>query len=192
MIPTPPNIDELILNELCELSPAQAIAVDQLICGATHSAAAAAAGVARETVTRWVSHHPGVQAALDRARWATSLEIIDRIASIRTRALDLVEQHLENPRPQHTRSPHRRCRRPENPSSSRSANPSPRTGRNPRHSGSLIHPDQPAHRPVAASALSGCRQPAAPHARRRGRVNIESVRPSGPALLEPADVSPDE
>ena len=95
MNPTPPNIDELVLNELCELSPAQAIAVDQLTCGFTHSAAATAAGVARETVTRWVSHHPGVRAAMDRARWATSLEIIDRIASIRTCALDLVEQHLE-------------------------------------------------------------------------------------------------
>ena len=95
MNPTPPNIDELVLNELCELSPAQAIAVDQLTCGATHSAAAAVAGVTRETVTRWVSHHPGVRAAMDRARWATSHEIIDRIASIRTRALDLVEQHLE-------------------------------------------------------------------------------------------------
>jgi hypothetical protein len=85
------HVAELIAT----LSPKQAVAVERLTGGATHAAAATAAGVSRETVTRWVSHHPGVQAALDRARYASSIETIDRVASIRSRALDVVAQHLD-------------------------------------------------------------------------------------------------
>jgi hypothetical protein len=89
------NPDSQTIDTLCSLTPAQTIALDHLVCGFTHTAAATAAGVARETVTRWISHHPGFRAALDRARWATSLETLDRISSIRMRALDLLAQHLE-------------------------------------------------------------------------------------------------
>lgn len=80
---------------LATLTPKQAVAVDRLTGGATHAAAAAAAGVARETVTRWVSDHPGFRAALDRARYASSIETIDRVSAIRSRALDVVAQHLD-------------------------------------------------------------------------------------------------
>lgn len=80
---------------LATLTPAQAVAVEQLTSGATHADAAAVAGVARETVSRWVSHHPGVRAALDSARYASSIETIDRVAAIRSRALDVVAQHLD-------------------------------------------------------------------------------------------------
>ena len=80
---------------LSTLTPRQAVAVERLTGGATHAAAAVAADVSRETVTRWVSHDPGVRAALDSARYAASIETIDRVASIRSRALDVVEQHLD-------------------------------------------------------------------------------------------------
>jgi len=84
-----------VVELLAILSPKQAVAVERLAGGATHAAAATAAGVSRETVTRWVSHHPSVRAALAEARYASSIETIDRVASIRSRALDVVAQHLD-------------------------------------------------------------------------------------------------
>lgn len=51
-----------IRERLSTLTPAQAVAVAALAGGATHAEAAQAAGVARETVTRSLAHHPAVRA----------------------------------------------------------------------------------------------------------------------------------
>jgi hypothetical protein len=81
---------------LVELSPAQAIAADALAAGSTHAEAAEAAGVARETVTRWVGCHPGFRATLDLYRTSLAIEHVDRVLRIRGKALNLVEQKLDD------------------------------------------------------------------------------------------------
>jgi hypothetical protein len=44
------NPNSQTINALCSLTPAQAIAVDHLVCGSTHTVAAKAAGVTRSIV----------------------------------------------------------------------------------------------------------------------------------------------
>ena len=64
--------------------------MDALAAGSTHAEAAAAAGVARETVTRGTGHHPGCRAALDLYRYALAAEQADAACRIRRKALDTV------------------------------------------------------------------------------------------------------
>lgn len=80
---------------LLHLSPAQQAAVEALAAGATHEDAAAAAGVARETVTRWVGHHCAVRAALNLHRAVAAEEQLDRTLRIRAKALTAVEDALD-------------------------------------------------------------------------------------------------
>ncbi len=81
---------------LVELTPAHALAVEALATGSTHAQAAEAAGVTRETVTRWVNHHPGFRAALDRYRHALAEENAAAAGRIRGKALATVERHLDD------------------------------------------------------------------------------------------------
>ena len=76
---------------LCSPSPpAQQTAAEALAIGATHTEAAEAADVARETVTRWLGHHPGFRAALDLYRATLATEQADRARRIRGKALDVL------------------------------------------------------------------------------------------------------
>jgi len=96
MTPTHPasEVDRL-RAALVELTPAQALAVEALAIGSTHAQAAEIAGVTRETVTRWVNHHPGFRAALDRYRHALAEENAATAGRIRGKALATVERHLD-------------------------------------------------------------------------------------------------
>ena len=72
------------------LTPAQCIAIDHLDAGATHQAAADAAGVHRVTVTRWARHHPAFQAELNRRRQERAERIADRMSDVALAALDVI------------------------------------------------------------------------------------------------------
>ena len=87
--------DDRLRAALVDLTPAQALAAHALATGSTHDEAALAAGVRRETVTNWVNHHPGFQAALDRYRHALETEQLDVARRIRGKALVVVEQALD-------------------------------------------------------------------------------------------------
>ena len=80
---------------LLTLAPAQQTAAEVLATGATHAEAAEAANVARETVTRWLGHHPGFRAALDLYRATLAAEQADRSRRIRSKALEAVEAGLD-------------------------------------------------------------------------------------------------
>ena len=84
---------------LTGLKPSQAIAVEALATGSTHAEAALAAGVERETVSRWLGHHPGFQAALEAFRSASAAEQADRTRELRNRAVDVLTAVLETGEP---------------------------------------------------------------------------------------------
>jgi CRP-like cAMP-binding protein len=85
-----------ILREaLTTLSPAQVRAVTALVGGATHVEAAQAAGVARETVSRWLAHHPAMRAAITEAQVAAVAEHVIALADLRTRATNVAVMALD-------------------------------------------------------------------------------------------------
>ena len=47
----------------------QELAIAELASGATHTAAAATAGVTRQTVAQWAANDPAFQANMEQARW---------------------------------------------------------------------------------------------------------------------------
>lgn len=93
-IDAPAELDQL-RAALLALTPAQETAAEALAAGATHAAAAEAANVARETVTRWSGHHPAFRAAFDLYRAAQAAEQAAACRRIRAKALDAVEAGLE-------------------------------------------------------------------------------------------------
>ena len=78
-----------------ELSDSQLLAVDVLLTGGTHRAAAEAAGVARTTVTEWVNHRGVFRSELERRRYERAGEVNDRVCSLVTRSLGVVEEHVD-------------------------------------------------------------------------------------------------
>jgi hypothetical protein len=74
------------------LTPSQAMAVDALAGGATHEAAASAAGVHRVTVTRWVLHHPEFQAELNRRKADAAAETSALVVRVTNSALSTIEK----------------------------------------------------------------------------------------------------
>lgn len=87
--------DEQLRAALLDLAPAKAIAAEALATGSTHAAAADAAGVTRETVTRWAGHHPGFRAALDLYRATLAAETAETARRLRRKALDAAEAALD-------------------------------------------------------------------------------------------------
>ena len=91
---------DLDLNDLrtalIVLTPAQQSAVEALATGATRDDAADAAGVERETVSRWANHHPGFRTALNLYRSTLAMDQADLARRIRGKALDVIERHLDN------------------------------------------------------------------------------------------------
>ncbi len=81
---------------LLALTPAQAAAVESLAAGSTHAEAAQAAGVSRETVSRWCAHHPGTRAALGIVRAALAEESAARLHRLRRKALERAEELLDS------------------------------------------------------------------------------------------------
>lgn len=83
---------------LLELTPAQQLAVEALAGGGTQQKAAEAAGVTRETVTRWAGHLPAFRATLNLFRTAIVTEQIDTARRIRGKALGAIETALDEGR----------------------------------------------------------------------------------------------
>lgn len=82
-------------SALLTLSPAQQVAVEALSGGATQAVAAEAAGVTRETVTRWAGYLPAFRASLNLFRATIITEQIDAARRIRGKALTAVEKALD-------------------------------------------------------------------------------------------------
>ena len=87
---------EQIRDSLSTLTPAQAVAVAALAGGSTHAEAAQAAGVARETVTRWLSHHPAVRVAVIESRIALMEEHLVALSRLRARATEVATRTVES------------------------------------------------------------------------------------------------
>lgn len=87
---------EALRSALLSLTPAQQLAVEALSTGATRQTAADAAGVTRETVTRWAGHLPAFRATLNLYRATMVAEQIDTARRIRGKALDAVESAVDN------------------------------------------------------------------------------------------------
>ncbi len=90
----PDQLDEA-RTALLTLTPRQQAAVEALADGATHTEAGEAAGVARETVSRWATRHPAFRAALSLHRAALADEHHQAATRLRRKALDAVEAAVD-------------------------------------------------------------------------------------------------
>jgi hypothetical protein len=92
MTTTDLDLDDL-RAELVALTPSQQAAAEAIVTGATRTDAA---GVSRETVSRWANHHPGFLAALSRFRNTLATEQADKVLRIRGKALDVIDRQLDS------------------------------------------------------------------------------------------------
>lgn len=79
-----------------ELTPDQAAALDLLLSGQTITAAAAAVGVARETVSRWRNSDPAFQAAYNAALQSAHDAMSKKLLDARARAIDTLAGLLDS------------------------------------------------------------------------------------------------
>jgi len=79
-----------------DLTPQQALAVEQLVLGATVVNAATAAGVSRETVHRWSREDWAFQAAVNRARHELQDAMERRLLALADRAMANVAEAVES------------------------------------------------------------------------------------------------
>jgi hypothetical protein len=80
------------------LTPQQEAVVDLLATGATLTDAAQAAGVARQTVSEWHNQNHTFRAALNERRNEIWGDRCERLRSLATRALDVIERELTGKR----------------------------------------------------------------------------------------------
>lgn len=83
-------------ESLHDLTPPQIAAIGALMAGGTHDEAAAAAGVHRVTVKRWVNHHPAVIAEMNRIRLDAARQTQEQLRRLTARALEVVEGALSS------------------------------------------------------------------------------------------------
>jgi transposase-like protein len=76
------------------LEPAQMVALEALLSGQTVTDAAAAAGVNRTTLHRWLREHFHFQAELNAARLALRQASFVRLDALAERALEVLQQSL--------------------------------------------------------------------------------------------------
>lgn len=81
-------------GQLDDLSPAQEVALAELLAGANDVQAAEAAGVHRQCVNKWRHHDADFVAALNRRRAAMWEEHTDRIRALIAGALDVLADDL--------------------------------------------------------------------------------------------------
>jgi hypothetical protein len=81
------------------LTPQQETAVDLLASGKTVTDTATAVEVTRQTVSEWLNHHPGFQAALNGRRQELWAGMTDRLRGLLPKALDVLTQELEGETP---------------------------------------------------------------------------------------------
>ena len=81
------------------LTPQQETAVDLLASGKTVTDAAAAVEVTRQTVSEWLNHHPGFQAALNSRRQELWVGMTDALRGLLPKALEVLKCALEGETP---------------------------------------------------------------------------------------------
>jgi hypothetical protein len=81
------------------LTPQQEMAVDLLTSGKTVTDTATAVEVTRQTVSEWLNHHPGFQAALNQRRQELWADITEGLRALLPRAVAVVAQALEGEEP---------------------------------------------------------------------------------------------
>ena len=93
--PTNPDIPDWTLT------PQQETAVDLLASGKTVTDTATAVEVTRQTVSEWLNHHPGFQAALNSRRQELWIGMTDALRGLLPKALEVIERELggETPLP---------------------------------------------------------------------------------------------
>jgi hypothetical protein len=70
------------------------MAISLLAAGRSITDTAEAIEVTRQTVSAWVHHHPGFQAALNSRRQELWADVSDRLRGLLPKALDVIEQEL--------------------------------------------------------------------------------------------------
>jgi CRP-like cAMP-binding protein len=81
------------------LTPQQETAVDLLASGKTVTDAATAVEVTRQTVSEWLNHHPGFQAALNRRRQELWIGMTQTLRGLLPKALEVLKDALEGEHP---------------------------------------------------------------------------------------------
>jgi hypothetical protein len=77
------------------LTPQQHTAVDLLVSGKNLQDTATAVEVTRPTVSEWVNHHPGFQAALNQRRQELWADMTDGLRALLPRAIEVLQRELE-------------------------------------------------------------------------------------------------
>ena len=77
------------------LTPQQETAVDLLASGKTVTDTAAAVEVTRQTVSEWLNHHPGFQAALNSRRQELWAGMTDALRNLLPQAVEVLKHELE-------------------------------------------------------------------------------------------------
>lgn len=77
------------------LSEQQLTAIDLLVTGKTMQDTADAIGVQRPTVSQWVNHHAGFQAALNRRRQELWQDLTDGLRALAPKAVQVLAQALD-------------------------------------------------------------------------------------------------
>ncbi len=78
------------------ISPAQSLALEVLVSGGTVTKAAGKAGVARETVSRWVHHNPAFLAELQNIRVEMAIQTRCALEALGMRAVGVLVDALQN------------------------------------------------------------------------------------------------
>lgn len=86
---------DTLRDALLTVSPKQRAALDALATGSTHAEAAHAAKVTRETVTRWLNHHPAFRTAYAAQCSALAAEAAEQARAIRAKASAVVLAKLD-------------------------------------------------------------------------------------------------
>jgi hypothetical protein len=81
------------------LTPQQETAVDLLASGKTVTDTATAVEVTRQTVSEWLNHHLGFQAALNRRRQELWAGMTDALRGLLPKALEVLKGELEGEAP---------------------------------------------------------------------------------------------
>ena len=81
------------------LTPQQETAVNLLASGMTVTDTAAAVEVTRQTVSEWLNHHPGFQAALNSRRQELWVGMTDSLRGLLPKALEVLKCELEGEAP---------------------------------------------------------------------------------------------
>ena len=92
-IPTNPDTPDWSLSEQ------QRTAVDLIVSGKNLQDTADAIAVTRQTVSEWLNHHPGFQAALNRRRQELWGDMIDGLRALVPKALAVLARELDGEAP---------------------------------------------------------------------------------------------